>query len=193
MNIFWRGQQTDQPSTKTNHRRAESISTFIHFVPPHHKSAKQPMEPGGEPGDPPWDPCEMCLDKAEKKGCELIDEKEKKEKEGEEDNLPDSVDYCEKCDFECTTCGCRFEMLSNWFTVFAIGEALTNETHSPAAIRYRQYRYCTQITHGFLGKGKRVKQATCITEGLHTMYPNPVGVDRVGFRKKRKAEKTEEG
>jgi hypothetical protein len=39
------------------------------------------MEPGGEPGeDPPWDPCEMCLDKAEKKGCELIDEKEKKKR-----------------------------------------------------------------------------------------------------------------
>jgi hypothetical protein len=88
------------------------------------------MEPGGEPGDPPWDPCEMCLDKAEKKGCELIDEKETKEKEGEEDNLPDSVDYCEKCDFKCETCPCRFAMLSNWFTVYAIGEALTNETPS---------------------------------------------------------------
>ena len=151
------------------------------------------MEPGGEPGDPPWDPCEMCLDKAEKKGCELIDEMEKIKKEGEEDNLPDSVNYCKKCDVECETCGCRFEMLSNWFTVYAIGEALTNETHSPAAIRFQQYQYCKQLTHGFLGKGRRVKQAACIMEGLHTMYPNPVGLDGVGFRKKRKAVKTEEG
>jgi hypothetical protein len=78
------------------------------------------------------------------------------------------------------------------FEVHASGNALTTEMYSPAAIRYRQYRYCTQITHGFLGKGRRVKQATCITEGLHTMYPNPVGVDRVGFRKKPKVEKKEE-
>jgi hypothetical protein len=84
-------------------------------------------------------------------------------------------------------------MLSNWFTVYAIGEALTNETHSPAAIRFQQYQYCKQLTHGFLGKGRRVKQAACIMEGLHTMYPNPVGLDGVGFRKKRKAVKTEEG
>jgi hypothetical protein len=152
-----------------------------------------------EPDDPPWDPCEMCLEKKETKGSELNDQKEEKDKrkeEGEErdedDNLPDDVDYCEKCDFSCQTCGCRFELLTSWFEVYAIGNALTTEMYSPAAIRYKQYRYCSQITHGFLGKGRRVKHATCITEGLHTMYPNPVGVDRVGFRKKPKVEKKEE-
>ena len=75
-----------------------------------------------EPDDPPWDPCEMCLQKKETKGSELNDQKEEKEKrkeEGEEreedDNLPDDVDYCEKCDFSCQTCGCRFELLTSWF------------------------------------------------------------------------------
>jgi hypothetical protein len=128
----------------------------------------------------------------------MLNEKRKKRKKRKERNkkntttLPDDIDYCEKCNFAGETCRCRFELLTLWFEVYAIGNALTTEMCSPAAIRYKQYRYCSQMTHGFLGKGRRVKPATCITEGLHTMYPNPVGVDHVGFRKKPKVEKKEE-
>lgn len=142
-----------------------------------------------EPGNPPWTPCESCEEKADEKDRELEARRRELIEQGKEDDLPWKIDYCESCDFSCTACTfCRFTCLKPFFVTYADAELLASATR-PAAIRYKQYRYCTQIVHGSLGKGKRIKQAKCIEEGLHGMYPNPPGVDRVGFRKKGKVGK----
>ena len=143
-----------------------------------------------EPGNPPWSPCEACEEKRDVRNMELEEKRTKLIEEGKEDDLPWTIDYCESCDFQCTDCTfCRFDCLQPFFTTYADAELLTVANSNPRAVCFKQYRYATHITHGFMGKGKRVKQAGCIEEGLHQMFPNPPGVDRVGFRKKAKITK----
>lgn len=91
---------------------------------------------------------------------------------------------CESCNFQCTTCPCRwvsfapqlFEYVEQTYghdnIDYPDGRNGAEATVSTAEVRYALYRQVTRITYGYLGRGVRRLLPPCVHNGIKEEYPD---------------------
>jgi hypothetical protein len=101
---------------------------------------------------------------------------------------------CERCDFKCPHCPCRWVMIANDMFEFvedtfghesiAFPDGQNGETGTihPREVRFALYQKYIHFYYGFLGHGIRRDPPQCVKEAIYEEYPNPDNEKRVGFR-----------
>jgi hypothetical protein len=110
-------------------------------------------------------------------------------------DMPIVEGVCERCNFKCPRCPCRWVVIANLMFAFvedkyghhniAFADGRNGETGTiqPRQVRFALYREYIHMYYGHLGHDNRRDPPKCVKDAIYHEYPNPEGEERIGFRR----------